>query len=461
MRCSLFRFLSILLCFVVSCQEEVILPNEVADSNKESSAVIPLEKIPLETISLTENDAAVVANLFVDSDLPTKSFSNKQIKDVVTINGEDGSPAIYAVNFSDGYILVSATKNYYPILAEVEHGSFARYSDLGQDVIVEELLHNISYVNSNPEESVNRIYWGPYEQNKTLIGTKSNDDFYVFLEENYLEDWYADGRNVYYLYEQPDNMPDDLYQYFCQRASEDMAEVEGYPYMQCAIITEKIAGSYQTTGPLIQTKWNQGYPFNSADPYGRNLGCVTIAIAQIMKYYMFPYEYDWSQMPNNTSSTELSSFLFGLRRDLNIDDDGGGYIANGLNYLSAKGYGYNFVSHRIQPTIASILRQEPVIMRGTDEQRDSIGHAWICDGYRKVCPTTEYRLYLLTFYNGEPDAMEQYVVNSTYYPDYDTYYMHMNWGWGGRYDGYFLEDDIETPNYNFTEFRKDAFISLP
>ena len=461
MKRSYLSFFSVLFFITVSCQNDVIAPLELTKSNEDASLVIPFEKIPVEKVTLSEKDAVLVASLFTQSELSTKSFTNKQIKDVVSINDAEGNPAIYAVNFTDGYILVSATKNYYPVLAEVEQGSFNLQSDTGQDIIVEELLQSIEYVNSHPEEQVNRVLWLPYEQNRSLLKTKANDDFYDFLEENYLDDWYADGRNVYYLYDKPENMPDDLYQEFCQRAMEDMAEVDGYPYMQCAIITEKLAGTYSKVGPLIQTHWGQGYPYNSEDPYSRNLGCVTIAIAQIMRYYGFPYEYNWSQMPNDTSNTELSSFLFDLRGYLNIDNDGDGYIENGLNYLRSKGYGCNYLTHNIQSVIASILRQEPVIMIGSDAQRGFIGHAWICDGYIKVCPVTEYTLYLLTFDNGEPDTMEQFIVNSTYYPEYDTFYMHMNWGWGGIYDGYFLEGDIENPNYNYTSFRKDAFISLP
>lgn len=42
--------------------------------------------------------------------------------------------------------------------------------------------------------------------------TKSivNDDYYDLLE-TYLADWQREGRKIYYLRRQPDEMPDDIY----------------------------------------------------------------------------------------------------------------------------------------------------------------------------------------------------------------------------------------------------------
>ncbi len=46
---------------------------------------------------------------------------------------------MYAVNYEDGYIIVSATKNYYPVLAEVDHGTYTgEKTGTGQDVLMNE-----------------------------------------------------------------------------------------------------------------------------------------------------------------------------------------------------------------------------------------------------------------------------------------------------------------------------------
>ena len=33
---------------------------------------------------------------------------------------------MYAVNYDDGYAIVSATKNYHPVLAVVDHGTYSQ-----------------------------------------------------------------------------------------------------------------------------------------------------------------------------------------------------------------------------------------------------------------------------------------------------------------------------------------------
>lgn len=230
------------LCFLTffnSCQKDdaTILVDAIADTEEFHELQ---NRISSETLTLSEVDAVIVAGLFAGSELSTKSHEFKTVKDVVTINDASGVPAMYAVNYTDGYILVSATKNYYPIIAEVDYGSFQLHTDTGQDILLADFIQDIEYVNANPDRCVSRMFWLPYERKQTLLPTKANGDYYDLME-TYLQEWYDDGRNVYYLYDKPENMPDDTYEYFCQLAMDDMPEVDGYPYMECAIITENIS----------------------------------------------------------------------------------------------------------------------------------------------------------------------------------------------------------------------------
>jgi len=39
-----------------------------------------------------------------------------------------------------------------------------------------------------------------------------------------------------------------------------------------------------------------------------------------------------------------------------------------------------------------------------------------------------------------------------------TEYFHMNWGWGGSYNGYFVNDDVSVLSYDFYENRKEIFV---
>ena len=58
--------------------------------------------------------------------------------------------------------------------------------------------------------------------------------------------------------------------------------------------------STNSISPLLQTKWNQGSPFNALCPSGTVTGCVATAMAQVMKYWNYPshgvgsHSYSWN-----------------------------------------------------------------------------------------------------------------------------------------------------------------------
>lgn len=446
----------IVLFVLTSCQK-------TEDFNKNVSLVqqtISTDKISAESIYLSVNDATNVAKIFKGANSPTKSLECMKVTSVVPITNENGNTVIYAVNFTDGYVLISATKRFFPILAKVDHGSFSLNTNTGQDCLVSEMIQSISTVDNDSTNQVSGIHWLPYEKQITLSSTKTktNSDYYTMLD-TYLEDWYNDGRNVYYLYNKPDNMPDDMYNSFYTTAENGMAEIDGYPFRECAVITEKFVNSTTQKGPLVETLWGQDAPYNSLFP-NHHLGCVTIATGQIMKYFEFPSSYNWSQMPNSTSSSTLASFLFSLRNDLNVTDDGTSTINNAKNVFNDYGYSCNIISHSETQTKASLNSNKPVYMRGTDINDSSIGHAWVCDGYQHSIPTCEYTLYLPSFnYNDEPYKMDEWRSESIYDNAYNLF--HMNWGWDGDYNGFFIENNLNLQgiNHNFTSTRRDIIIS--
>ncbi|WP_205959749.1 C10 family peptidase [Flammeovirga aprica] len=70
-------------------------------------------------------------------------------------------------------------------------------------------------------------------------------------------------------------------------------------------------------GPYLTTEWGQWGGYNDFSP---NLGCaytqgkapsgcVATAMAQVMKYHEYPYNYNWEAMPNNIGSTETSILM--------------------------------------------------------------------------------------------------------------------------------------------------------
>lgn len=127
--------------------------------------------------------------MYLKKQSETKSFS--LIRNIITVRGKDGTPAVYAVNFNDGYILVSATKEYYPILAEVPHGTFSENdSSTGEDVLMIGYLNTISNVKSeNIDKKLLRTLWSPFESNsghsEAVSYLANSDEIY----KNVLDKW--------------------------------------------------------------------------------------------------------------------------------------------------------------------------------------------------------------------------------------------------------------------------------
>jgi len=211
--------------------------------------------------------------------------------------------------------------------------------------------------------------------------------------------------------------------------------------------------------PLIMTKWDQGFPYNelcpedAAGPGGYALvGCVAISVAQVMKYYNFPssgtsshsynnsgygYQsanfgitsYQWNNMPNeiNASNNALATLLYhvGVASNMHYGTDGSGAdlgdAVNGLidhfRYTASIDYIHRNDYSDLQWSI--ILKNEidnarPVIYEGYDSEGG--GHAWNCDGYMGNL-------------------------------------FHMNWGWGGSANGFFLIDHLSAGGYFFSDYQ--------
>ncbi|MGN1220121.1 MAG: C10 family peptidase [Candidatus Cryptobacteroides sp.] len=168
---------------------------------------------------------------------------------------------------------------------------------------------------------------------------------------------------------------------------------------------------------------------------------------------------EWRQMPDTYSSPSLLVFLYDLRRRLSIDDGGGGYLINAKKTLDTlqynvriESYNSNTLSSLISSRISnSSSKHKIAIMAGND---GTVGHAWVCDGYR--CPHyyTEYILYALDndiypeceYIKYAERRLEGYVSAAKSF--------HMNWGWGGYYDGWFLDGDWTPDTFDFTHNKR-------
>jgi hypothetical protein len=227
-------------------------------------------------------------------------------------------------------------------------------------------------------------------------------------------------------------------------------------------LTENIpltAKSTSAVSPLLSTTWNQSPYYNALCPYDYShseytvSGCVATAMAQIMKYWNYPatgtgfhsYDdpnygtqtanfasttYQWSSMPNDVSSANnaVATLMYhcGVSVDMSygIAESGGSsaYVVSSASPVTqCAEYSYKTYFGYDPATLQGLQRSNysdndwiNLLKADLNSSRplqyagfgSGGGHTFVCDGY---------------------DAGN---------------FFHMNWGWGGAYDGYFELDAL-------------------
>ena len=191
------------------------------------------------------------------------------------------------------------------------------------------------------------------------------------------------------------------------------------------------AKNAMTVAPLIQTMWNQDYPYNYYAPETGGgwwggpgghcyAGCVACAMAQIMKYWDHPVHghgshsynhstygeqsadfentnYNWSIMPNSLGSqatdaakaVALLMYHCGVSVDMNFGADGSGAYSKDVETAMRMYFGYCGATYLERSKFSeeewiALLKSEldkaqPVYFSGSSDSGS--GHAIVCDGY--------------------------------------------------------------------------------
>lgn|GEM_PF-313363 len=226
--------------------------------------------------------------------------------------------------------------------------------------------------------------------------------------------------------------------------------------------------------PLLATTWDQGWPYNELCPAAASgpgghvwAGCVATAMGQVMKYWSHPVTgvgyhsytdasgpgeepsygtqsanfgattYLWDQMPNSVGSSNIPVATLlkhtGVSVDMNYDGSAGsGAYSQDVAPAMVNYFRYPSALHRSKSSFseanwntmmkAQLDEGSPVYYGGSG---DGGGHAWVMDGY---------------------DAAEMF---------------HMNFGWGGSSNGYFLLNAINSGNGSFNSYQSATINTIP
>ena len=390
-----------------------------------------------------------VANIVKQMSGKMKTRSNSAASYTVQAIDNGNTPLMYVVNFenNDGFIIISATKDYYPILAYSDTGNFDMDNTVPgvsewQGIMMKELKNS----HLQPEDSVRKIrrLWSRYDDNtiekmkeNSQTRSLSNDELWELrmVIEDSITSWNRQGFGVH-----------DLSYNFFDTEQEYQEMVEGvhygmYPeyidnYQDLAVIVSKSVIIYSTkVDNFVLSTWDQGADYNKYFPFQTYqkapAGCGPVATAQVMRYYCHPQPYNWEDMPLNYASDETAKLLFDIAEnsyakysDLETTTNFNG-TSNALSVFS-----YTFKRGTDVDIEANCLAKMPIITRG-QEKNATAGHAWVISGYdyEQIC--SQYEIWAFTGYRS-------FGKWNTYQQDhYSTEYQYMNWGWGGRNNGFF------------------------
>lgn len=227
--------------------------------------------------------------------------------------------------------------------------------------------------------------------------------------------------------------------------------------------------SGNSISPLITAHWGQSGYYNTLCPSNTLVGCVAVAMGQVMHYWGHPLHgtgshtytyngithsvnfenatYNYADMPTslNANNTAVATLLYHCGVAINMEYNSGSsnaYVLNSnahpYNAESAlkEFFGY---SHQAQGKLRSNFTKDqwidmlktdldagqPVIHNGYNASYSG-GHCFICDGYNS-----------------------------------NTNYFHFNWGMYGNYDGYFDLDAMTPSSQNFSYNQGGIFGLVP
>ena len=235
--------------------------------------------------------------------------------------------------------------------------------------------------------------------------------------------------------------------------------LECYDEQLAALDNESVAQPRRATAvvqPLMKSQWSQSDPYYRKTPtydakgyYHCVTGCVATAMAQVMYYHKYPTKgksshsyswvcddpvgqsatlsanfgnttYDWANMTDTykfnsyttTQANAVATLMYhcGVSVDMNYGQNGSGAQTQKVPAALNKYFGYDANYQRIRKDMyspdslnsiiaAELKAKRPVLISGSN---DNGGHAFVCDGS-----------------DGKG-------------------YFHINWGWAGSNDGYYL-----------------------
>lgn len=458
-----------LLAFCACTSEDSTL-NSSKDSFQAGS--IPVV-YTIDTISSTADLAKKIALEFPKQSA-TRSTADKEIKEMLTINDDNGTPAMYVINYrhNEGFIITSATQDYSPVLAYSDDGNFDvnNTEDQPIDVWIEQEKTNIEAVQA-AADSIKykfRAQWLPYvltpvDLSQEPLTKGSYEDVRDFILENSKE-WVSQGyqpialgafKGQHYSYYISESLCNTIV-----REAEQLGTYEYGGVNSTSFVLLKQSDQVTNVDPLTTSRWNQTGGFNTYIPNNYPVGCVGVAIGQIMKYWKYPTQFNWSQITDGASDA-TASFLYQVATACKTEfgeNGSGSYDSDAASALRSYGYSNaKVVDHDVKNARLNIPAKRPIYMSGSRlENGNYIGHAWVCDGIQNT--VSGYDIVLKVLQSKTSFYTSNYGV--VYNEAYPSTYLHMNWGYSGSNNAFYNDNNIALSNGRDYKYNRKDIINI-
>jgi len=209
--------------------------------------------------------------------------------------------------------------------------------------------------------------------------------------------------------------------------------------------------------PMLEVMWGQKSGYNQFTPANTPTGCVAVSMVQIMRHWEWPkqpkgdhsythdeygdlaigldtIQFDWASMPFTSPTADIAKAMLytGYALHMNYAPDGSGASTSKASDLMISSFRFNprsryigmadfgAVKNWVRIIKNELINNRPVIYRGSGTG----GHAFNFDGF-------------------------------------DGDFFHVNWGWSGSQNGYFLVSSLTPGSNNFSEGQAAAVGLFP
>lgn len=441
------------LALFVSCQKEdepLLSPS----GNKESSKPVVQLASFLKSDEISLDLAQRIVRSKGGSNL--RSFSAKEIKSKYSIS-EGGENLIYILNYKPtGYALISATRSYTPILA---------YSDTGE-INPDDMSPNLAYIvdgykqeikkSKSLPDSVKRRYaieWEVLNPNKTSLRS--------LVSQAYLDEQLQRLKNEGYTIYDYKEITSCFNPYLNREELQRLFSTPGdhlQPFNPTIFMIVKREAQDYSVKPLLSTRWGQTTPwganigynkysplYNASNPRLAPIGCVAVAVGQIMHYHKYPQIYKWSEMPNTYATDATARFLYEVARGVKMEfgyTESSAKFTDAAYFLRSLGYDVGVKDFSGAEAMRQIKSGNPVYVRG-EERLSGEGHAFVADGYDASYSHERVRVIDINE-SAVHDAVPEYyqVLYEKASTPHHSVRLHLNLGWGGISDGYYASRDL-------------------